>query len=301
MISDGGTESWPTPELRSRERWCSLFFIARDPDVLGVRPDRRRPAFRERIPQSVGLVARGAIGFGRNGKLERELLCPVRGASLVPSGSGGRVVPDQHGIHAGHLRQSAVRISDGSLPSLEGDGCIGGSGMLGGIAMTSHDLLVFRIGTALVLALGHAGIQQSYTLAADVLRGRETGNVMGVVSMVAGVFSYLGPQMLGLLRDWSGGFEAGWYFIIGAAAATLLLVLALWSYSSHQVRDHRRWSTAGALARGSSLHAQTAQPRWIEPGKGGMLACRASVRRRSRTTRNCECLGTSGHARPSIL
>ena len=126
---------------------------------------------------------------------------------------------------------------------------LAGLGMLGGIAMTSHDLLVFRIGTALVLALGHAGIQQSYTLAADVLRGRETGNVMGVVSMVAGVFSYLGPQMLGLLRDWSGGFVAGWYFIIGAAAVTLLLVLALWSYSS---RATRRWRpsrrSAGDLA-----------------------------------------------------
>src|SRR5579863_1766718 len=109
---------------------------------------------------------------------------------------------------------------------------LAGLGMLGGIAMTSHDLLVFRIGTALVLAVGHAGIQQSYTLAGDVLRGRETGNVMGVVSMVAGVFSYLGPQMLGLLRDWSGGFAAGWYLIIAAAAVTLLLVLALWSYST---------------------------------------------------------------------
>ena len=69
---------------------------------------------------------------------------------------------------------------------------LAGLGMMGGIAMTSHQLMVFRIGTALVLALGHAGIQQSYTLAADVLRGRETGNVMGVVSMVAGVFSLPG-------------------------------------------------------------------------------------------------------------
>jgi hypothetical protein len=107
---------------------------------------------------------------------------------------------------------------------------------------------MFRIGTALVLALGHAGIQQSYTLAADVLRGRETGNVMGVVSMVAGVFSYLGPQMLGLLRDWSGGFVAGWYFIIGAAAATLLLVLALWSYSSSRMRLRKQIVTSAGVA-----------------------------------------------------
>jgi len=146
-------------------------------------------------------------------------------------------------------------------------------GMLGGIAMTSHDLLVFRIGTAMVLALGHAGIQQSYTLAADVLRGRETGNVMGVVSMVAGVFSYLGPQMLGLLRDWSGGFVAGWYFIIGAAAVTLLLVTALWSYSTRATRQMA--AVAGvllAILLAAPLRVQAASKYlWMEPGAGGML------------------------------
>ncbi len=46
---------------------------------------------------------------------------------------------------------------------------LAGLGVLGGIAMTSHELVLFRIGTALVLALGHAGIQQSYTLAADAV------------------------------------------------------------------------------------------------------------------------------------
>jgi predicted MFS family arabinose efflux permease len=151
---------------------------------------------------------------------------------------------------------------------------LAGLGVLGGIAMTSRDLLVFRIGTALVLALGHAGIQQSYTLAGDVLRGRETGNVMGVVSMVAGVFSYLGPQMLGLLRDWSGGFVAGWYFIIGASAVTLLLVLALWRYSA---RTTRHMVTVAAVLLAISLaiplRAQTLAPeaRWIEPGKSATI------------------------------
>ena len=109
---------------------------------------------------------------------------------------------------------------------------LAGLGMLGGIAMTSHDLLVFRIGTAMVLALGHAGIQQSYTLAADVLRGRETGNVMGVVSMVAGVFSYLGPQMLGLAAGLEWRLCGGMVFhhrrrgrdaLVGAGAVELLV------------------------------------------------------------------------------
>jgi predicted MFS family arabinose efflux permease len=143
-------------------------------------------------------------------------------------------------------------------------------GVLGGIAMTSRDLLVFRIGAALVLALGHAGIQQSYTLAADVLQGRETGSVMGVVSMVAGIFSYLGPQMLGLLRDWSGGFVAGWYFIMGAAAATLLLVLALWRYSARRVPVTVGVLLALSIAVALPAFPQ-APPRWMEPGKGGTL------------------------------
>jgi hypothetical protein len=57
--------------------------------------------------------------------------------------------------------------------------------------------------------------------------------------------------MLGLLRDWSGGFAAGWYFIIGAAAATLLLVLALWSYSSRTIRLRKQLVRAPGGLRGS--------------------------------------------------
>ena len=180
---------------------------------------------------------------------------------------------------------------------------LAGLGMLGGIAMTSHDLLVFRIGTAMVLALGHAGIQQSYTLAADVLRGRETGNVMGVVSMVAGVFSYLGPQMLGLLRDWSGGFVAGWYFIIGAAAVTLLLVMALWSYSTRATRQMA--TVAGVL-----LAILLAAPRVLRRRRniaGWNPASRrhawrgASIRRCSWAAGHCQCIRPGEHQGTSIF
>jgi hypothetical protein len=110
----------------------------------------------------------------------------------------------------------------------------------------------------------------THTLAADVLRGRETGNVMGVVSMVAGVFSHLGPQMLGVLRDWTGGFSVGWYFIIGAAAITLLLVLALWSYASRQTRTRVAVLLGLLVAAGIPAFPQSPL-RWIEPGKGVTL------------------------------
>lgn len=80
------------------------------------------------------------------------------------------------------------------------------------VLASSPSLLVFRLSTAVTLAGGFTAINQLYGIAGDVMRGRETANVMGVVSLGAGVFGYLGPQMLGALRDWTGGFAAGFYF-----------------------------------------------------------------------------------------
>jgi hypothetical protein len=33
--------------------------------------------------------------------------------------------------------------------------------------------------------------------------------------------------MLGILRDWSGGFNAGWYFLALAATVTLVEIIVL--------------------------------------------------------------------------
>ena len=89
------------------------------------------------------------------------------------------------------------------------------------LGMTVHNLPLFRICTVTLLAFGFAATNQGYGLAADVLRGRESGNVMGVVSLGAGVFGYAGPQALGVLRDWTGGFSIGWYAIAGICLATV--------------------------------------------------------------------------------
>jgi predicted MFS family arabinose efflux permease len=99
------------------------------------------------------------------------------------------------------------------------------------LAMTSDVLLLFRIGTALLLALGFTATNQVYGVAGDVLTGRETGNVIGVVSLGAGVCGYAGPQLLGALRDWTNGFDAGWYMVAGVAAFTLAEIYVLHRYS----------------------------------------------------------------------
>ncbi|MBN1568647.1 MAG: MFS transporter [Acidobacteria bacterium] len=94
-------------------------------------------------------------------------------------------------------------------------------------AMISENELIFRIATAVVLAGGFTATNQVYGLAGSVLSGRETGNVMGLMGLGAGLSGYVGPQMLGVLRDWTNGFSAGWYMMAIIALLTLIELLLL--------------------------------------------------------------------------
>ena len=99
-------------------------------------------------------------------------------------------------------------------------------------AVLSHDLLIFRIGIALVVSLGHAATNQIYAICGAVLSRNEIGTGMGIVGLGSGIFGYLGPQMLGYLRDATGGFTAGWLFVAFAAVISLADLLLLRAQSS---------------------------------------------------------------------
>jgi predicted MFS family arabinose efflux permease len=93
--------------------------------------------------------------------------------------------------------------------------------------MIVPSLVVFRISAVLILALGLAVPNLLYALAGQVLSGREVGNVMGTIGLGAGVSSYFGPQMLGLLRDVTGGFAMGWGLMALVSVVSFLIILSL--------------------------------------------------------------------------
>ena len=98
------------------------------------------------------------------------------------------------------------------------------------LCMTSANPQLFRTATAIVVAVGLSASQQSYALASWLASGREMGNVMGAVAFGTGIFGYIGPQVLGFLRDWTGGFDAGWCFVAAVAVLSLMLILFLKYY-----------------------------------------------------------------------
>ncbi|MEO5922330.1 MAG: MFS transporter [Bryobacteraceae bacterium] len=99
------------------------------------------------------------------------------------------------------------------------------------VAVMSHDLLVFRMAVALIVSLGHAATNQMYAIVGSLLPKEEVGKGTGVIGLGSGIFGYIGPQMLGYLRDVTGGFTAGWIFVSIAAVLSLVDLLVLRAYS----------------------------------------------------------------------
>lgn len=95
-------------------------------------------------------------------------------------------------------------------------------------SMATGDLPAFRIATALVIGCGFTAANQLYGLAGSVMPRGEAANAMGVVSLGAGLFGFFGPQMLGILRDWTGSFAAGFYMVAIADLITLGLIGVLY-------------------------------------------------------------------------
>ena len=95
-------------------------------------------------------------------------------------------------------------------------------------SMTVENLLTFRVATAAVIGFGFTAANQLYGLAGSVMPRHEAGNAMGVVSLGAGLFGYFGPQMLGILRDLTGSFAAGFYMVAIADVLTLGLIVLLY-------------------------------------------------------------------------
>lgn len=92
------------------------------------------------------------------------------------------------------------------------------------LMMTSASPTVFRASAMLILALGLSVPNLIYAVAGDVLAGRQVGNIMGTIGFGMGVAAYFGPQMLGVLRDVTGGFTAGWYLMAAVSAASFVII-----------------------------------------------------------------------------
>jgi cyanate permease len=135
-------------------------------------------------------------------------------------------------ISTGYLTAIVVNLGIGMLADRFNKLVVlGGVFVLLAIASSSlaiEQLVIFRVATAAVIGFGFTAANQLYGLAGSVMPRREAGNAMGVVSLGAGLFGFFGPQMLGILRDYTGSFAAGFYMVAVCDCLTLGLIALLY-------------------------------------------------------------------------
>ena len=144
-------------------------------------------------------------------------------------------------ISTGYLTAIVVNLSIGMLADRFNKLLVlGGVFVLLTIASSSlaiEHLVIFRVATAAVIGFGFTAANQLYGLAGSVMPRREAGNAMGVVSLGAGLFGFFGPQMLGILRDYTGSFAAGFYMVAIADCLTLGLIALLYYMTRGQTQS----------------------------------------------------------------
>lgn len=196
----------------------------------------RRSAFVSPVVWILALI----VGMGGFGQFTVTYFVPSVAKSLYDLDARAAGVI----ISTGYLTAIVVNLIVGLLVDRFNKlAVLGGIFALLAVASSSlaieHSLL-FRGSTAAVIGLGFTAANQLYGLAGSVMPRGETGNAMGVVSLGAGLFGYFGPQMLGILRDWTGSFDAGFYMVAIADVITLGLIVLLYRMTTRQGTMHKR-------------------------------------------------------------
>lgn len=63
------------------------------------------------------------------------------------------------------------------------------------------------------------------SMAPTFLGGRDVGPIIAIIALGAGLGQFLGPQIIGILRDLTNGYTAGWIYIIASGIIATLFSL----------------------------------------------------------------------------
>jgi predicted MFS family arabinose efflux permease len=205
-----------------------LFYRPTENDASVAQPTVHGAASRSAFLSPVVWMLALIVGLGGFGQFTVTYFVPsvVKALYGLDAAAAGVI------ISTGYLTAIAVNLGVGLLADRFNKLVVlGGLFIVLSVASASmaiENLLLFRLATATVIGFGFTAANQLYGLAGAVMPRHEAGHAMGVVSLGAGLFGYFGPQMLGILRDQTGSFAAGFYMVAIADVFTLTLIAGLY-------------------------------------------------------------------------
>jgi predicted MFS family arabinose efflux permease len=194
------------------------------PAPAAAHPPTRASAFRSPAVWLLALV----VGLGGFGQFTITYFVPsvAKGVYGLDAAAAGLI------ISTGYVAAIVLNLVIGALADRFDKLVVLGAMFVllaaASISLTIEHELVFRVASAVGIGFGFSAANQLYGLAGTLMPRSEAGNAMGIVSLGAGLFGYFGPQMLGILRDVTGSFSAGFAMIAAADLSTLVLVVLLY-------------------------------------------------------------------------
>jgi predicted MFS family arabinose efflux permease len=207
-----------------------LFYrVSAQPEAAAAVPspaqrESSRSAFRSPVVWLLALV----VGLGGFGQFTVTNFVPSVAASVygLDAAAAGII------ISTGYIAAIVLNLVIGTLADrfnkLVVLGVVVAILAVASASLAFDDEVMFRVATAVVIGFGFSAANQLYGLAGSLMPRGETGNAMGIVSLGAGLFGYFGPQMLGILRDATGSFAAGFYMVAVCDLMTLGLIVLLY-------------------------------------------------------------------------
>jgi MFS family permease len=85
------------------------------------------------------------------------------------------------------------------------------------------------------------GLQMVTTLfvnsnAPNFLKGRDVGPIIAIIALGGGLGQYVGPQVIGILRDTTGAYTAGWIYIAACGVAATLFAIGFKLYFDRKAK-----------------------------------------------------------------
>jgi MFS family permease len=68
------------------------------------------------------------------------------------------------------------------------------------------------------------------SMAPTFLKGRDVGPIIAIIALGGGLGQYLGPQVIGILKDATGDYTAGWVYITACGVAATLFAVGFKLY-----------------------------------------------------------------------
>ena len=76
-----------------------------------------------------------------------------------------------------------------------------------------------------------------FALAGTINNGRDVGPIIGITTLGSGFPQFISPQLMGILRDRTQGYNAGWIFLTLCSLISLLIVCGFKKYYDNQAKS----------------------------------------------------------------